>query len=348
MLVAIWVVWQGWEPGIGFNVEELLNLSLWIGMAFVCVVLHEYGHALMARRFGIATEKILIFPLGGGAFLKRMPKHPSKEILVAFAGPMVNIIMATIMAILIWWPGYEYRQDLLALLFNPYSNTLVIGSSTWDYTIIILFLFNLILAAFNLLPAYPLDGGRIFRALLKRWIGPILAQRYTALTSILFSFGFIWLAYRSEDWVLALAGGFICFVGFFEFERSRRAARLEGKMVSDFYRPILHPLYLKDTLMVARELNRKQAERYYLVLDHWHEPKGLLTQQKLLSLEDKDQDEAIDQYMDTQLDWISEEQTLSGAFAEMQNKNKEVILIRKGYRTMGILDRDKIRDILSA
>ena len=125
--------------------------ALFLAMIFACVVAHEYGHVLTARHFGIGTRDITLYPIGGVAALKSMPKRPSEEIMVALAGPAVNVVIAFVLALFLIITG-QFSANL-----NSFSGFLTS----------VMFL-NVILAGFNLLPAFPMDGGRVLRAWLAR------------------------------------------------------------------------------------------------------------------------------------------------------------------------------------
>jgi len=130
---------------------------------FGCVVLHELGHALMARRFGIETEDITLYPIGGVARLRRMPRAPGAELLIALAGPAVNfcIIAALIVLQMVGLANFAYGSWLDGFVEN-------------------LILVNLVLGLFNLIPAFPMDGGRVLRALLSGWLGRAQATSIAA------------------------------------------------------------------------------------------------------------------------------------------------------------------------
>lgn len=125
---------------------------------FGCVLLHEFGHALMARRFGIETRDITLYPIGGVARLERMPRAAGAELLIALAGPAVNFAIAAILLPLLFLGGSELSSDSTTGLFLE-----------------CLISINLFLGLFNLVPAFPMDGGRVLRALLSKWLGRLRA-----------------------------------------------------------------------------------------------------------------------------------------------------------------------------
>ncbi len=168
---------------------------LFIVALFGCVVLHELGHALMARRFGIETLDITLYPIGGVARLQRMPRAPGAELLIALAGPAVNFaIVAGLLGLeLLGISGMESNSWLGGFLAN-------------------LMLVNLVLGLFNLIPAFPMDGGRVLRALLSGWLGRVRATTIAATIgrALAVAFGFYGLVHLNL-FHMALAA-FIYFV----------------------------------------------------------------------------------------------------------------------------------------
>jgi Zn-dependent protease/CBS domain-containing protein len=156
---------------------QLIRGGLWdavTGIAFVivlfaCVVLHEFGHILMARRFGIATPDVTLLPIGGVASMERMPEKPREEILVALAGPAVNLVIA---ALLMFIVGDRLALETVTQIESPKPDLLLQIAVA-----------NLVLVVFNLIPAFPMDGGRVLRAVLTLKLG------YTRATRIAATFG---------------------------------------------------------------------------------------------------------------------------------------------------------------
>jgi Zn-dependent protease len=148
-----------WIFGFSGGFEGVLLFSL----VFVCVALHEYGHALMAKRFGYATESITLYPIGGVARMLGLPKSPGAEILVALAGPAVNFAIALVLGSLLGFSATAATSDGLR------------SSLMWN-----LLAANIFLGLFNLLPAFPMDGGRVLRALLSGWLGRVRATEIAA------------------------------------------------------------------------------------------------------------------------------------------------------------------------
>ncbi len=167
--LLVFLVFPGVFPG---GPLALWNLSL-VFLVFGCVLLHELGHALMARRFGIETRDITLYPIGGVARLERMPRAPGAELLIALAGPAVNFALAAVLLPLVVFAGDE--------LSSPSTFGLVLES---------VLSVNLVLGLFNLVPAFPMDGGRIFRALLTGSLGRVRATVIAARVGRILAIGF--------------------------------------------------------------------------------------------------------------------------------------------------------------
>ena len=153
----------------GRNLETVINGVLFFSGLFLCVLLHEYGHALAARRYGIATRDITLLPIGGVARLERMPDKPLQELVVALAGPLVNVVIAAGLYV-----GLQISGS-----WQPLASLSTTSGSLLERFLVV----NVFLVLFNLLPAFPMDGGRVLRAVLT------MRMDYARATSIAASIG---------------------------------------------------------------------------------------------------------------------------------------------------------------
>lgn len=157
VLLLAYSGWAGWADG-GRWQGMLLNVALTV-LFFICVVLHELGHSLTARRYGVQVPRILLMPIGGMAEFDRIPRRPSAELVITINGPLVNFAIALLLWTVVGLPP--------GMPFDPQIEDSVKGVAQ------LLLYWNLVMGCFNLLPVFPMDGGRIFRAL--------LATRFTYL-----------------------------------------------------------------------------------------------------------------------------------------------------------------------
>jgi Zn-dependent protease len=205
-LILLWAAvdwgagaYLGWA-GAAYGVALVLLL-------FACVVLHELGHSLVAMHFGGRVKDITLLPIGGVAQMRRMPAKPVHELLVALAGPAVNVAIAAVLAAAVWLS----RDGHLPVIWRLLRLALRPGL---DGLLLYLLLANAGMALFNLLPAFPMDGGRVFRALLALWLGHVrattVAARAGQLVAVAFLAGAAYLALQDLfSPVLLLVGLFI-------------------------------------------------------------------------------------------------------------------------------------------
>ena len=164
LLLIGWVGFSHWLEHQSW--AQVLNGILFILALFVCVILHEYGHALTARKYGIKTRDITIYPIGGVARLERMPEKPLEELWVALMGPAVNVVIA----------GGLFAYLYLTSSLVPVSELTIASGSFLERLMGV----NISLVLFNLIPAFPMDGGRVLRALLAMKLDYVKATQIAA------------------------------------------------------------------------------------------------------------------------------------------------------------------------
>lgn len=213
----------------GFGVRGALFGAVLTLLTFASVTLHELGHSLVALRFGVPVKDITLYPIGGVARLGRRPSRPLHELLIALAGPAVNVVLALIIGALgVWLYGQGAMLDAL-----QYART---DSPTVITLVAMLAASNAILAVFNMLPALPMDGGRVLRSVLASFVGNEKATAISAwlargLAVLLFAAGLF------GNPVLAVIALFV-FVGAGAEVREEKFARmLDGVASSDAVNP---------------------------------------------------------------------------------------------------------------
>jgi Zn-dependent protease/CBS domain-containing protein len=186
-LILIWAAVQfGWLNGFGIN-GAIYGIIVTL-LLFSIVVLHELGHSLAALKYGVPVKQIVLLPIGGVAQLKRMPEKPIQEFVIAIAGPLVNVGLAVLFAIIASLAGFTLTMG------NLFNNILNFADTSLSSVFAYVFISNLFLAGFNLLPAFPMDGGRVLRAILATRVS------YVRATAIAVTIG------QAMAWLLGLYG----------------------------------------------------------------------------------------------------------------------------------------------
>jgi len=209
------------------SVQAALASVMMVAIVFLFVVMHEYGHALTARRFGVRTRGITLFPIGGVAMLESMPKRAWHQILVASAGPAVNFALAIGIATGMHFLGYS-------VLHEEADPTLGLGS-----LLATLFWANMVMGVFNLIPALPMDGGRILNAALSLRLNPLTATRIASRVAKLVALGMAAWAFAEGSMMLGLIAFFVWTASSAEVRAAEHRARVEGEGIP--YTQVLGP-----------------------------------------------------------------------------------------------------------
>ncbi len=164
------------------GVAGVIDGILFVLAVFGCIVLHELGHALTAKRFGIQTRDITLLPIGGVARLEKMPENPTQELLVALAGPAVNVLIAGVLGVVFasWATVATASQPEPSGSLAEWIGFLAETMPEWAAFVGTLTIVNIVLVIFNLVPAFPMDGGRVLRSLLAQTLDYVQATQIAA------------------------------------------------------------------------------------------------------------------------------------------------------------------------
>ena len=262
------LAWIGIAQYIAGGAAAAIQAIALIIAIFACVVLHELGHAFAARRYGITTPDITLLPIGGLARLSRIPEKPSEEIVIALAGPAVNVVIAALLVLLL---GATIDPETLTRIEDPAVS--FIGQVA---TI------NIFLVVFNLIPAFPMDGGRVLRAALAIRLGRRRATEIAALIGQAAAFGFGFLGLMAGNPILIFIAIFVYIAAAAEageagLSELARSLPVEAAMVRSF-----ESLGPQATLDEAATALIRTTQHEFPVLDGGGMLRGFLTRDQMI------------------------------------------------------------------
>ena len=301
---------------------------------FAFVVLHELGHALTARKFGIQTTDITLLPIGGVARLEKMPDKPSEEFWVAIAGPLVNFILGTVFAIGVAVTGGLSAQNL-ASVFSLNSGSLLARFAA----------VNLFLGAFNLIPAFPMDGGRILRALLASRMPYQRATRTAASVGqgIAFLFGLLGLFF---DPMLLFIAFFVYIGAAAEASNAETKSALSGVTVSDAMLTEFHSLNEGDPLSRAIELLVSGSQSEFPVLSG-ERVVGILTRKGLVSaIQRLGEHGPVSAGMDCSYEAVTPADKLEDVSARLQSRECHTLPVVSAGQLVGLITTENIGEYM--
>lgn len=266
VLLLVWI-------GVAYFQEGGMPAALegvgFIGAVFACVVLHELGHVTAARRYGIRTPRITLLPIGGVAELERLPEKPSEEIIVALAGPLVNVVIAAFLVIVL---GTTFGGEALMSMDDPRAAFVTRLAAV-----------NIWLVLFNLIPAFPMDGGRVLRALLATRYSRVRATQIAGTIGqfAAFAFGFIGLV--SGNVLLLFVAIFVYLAATAEtqaigLQDAARAVGVRDAMIGRF-----ESLPVTASLDEAAQALLRTTQHEFPVVDGAGRLRGVLTRAGLVS-----------------------------------------------------------------
>ena len=330
LLLIGWVGYSHWLEHRQWS--EVFNGILFILALFGCVVLHEYGHALTARKYGIKTRDITLYPIGGVARLERMPEKPIEELWVALMGPAVNVVIAA---------------GLFAYLFLTNSlvplNELTVASGSFLERLMTV---NISLVLFNLIPAFPMDGGRVLRAVLAMRMEYVRATQIAANIGqgMAFLLGFIGL----------FSNPFLLFIAFFVWiGASQEASMVQMKnsvsgipvtraMLTDF--KTLSP---RDNLSQVVALILAGSQHDFPVVDANGKVVGILDRDSfMMALTRHGQSAPVMEFIRRDLTGVDSYEMIEMALMRLQESGSKTLPVMHGGQLVGLITAENITEYL--
>lgn len=329
LLIIVWVIFIHAAQGAG-TLRAVQGVVLILAV-FACVVLHELGHALTAKRFGIETKDITLLPIGGVARLARMPDDPRQELLVALAGPAVNVAIAAALAVVLTVTGGA-RAPAEAVTIGGHLGAQLM----WV---------NLFLVGFNLLPAFPMDGGRVLRALLAYRLEYVAATQIAASVGqiMAIAFGVVGLLFNPFLLLIAI---FVYLGAQQEATHTSTRAALAGIPVRDAMMTNYHVLDARATLQDAVDELLAGAQQDFPIV-HGGELAGLLIRRDLVrALQQDGHATPVADVMRRDCATVDDTEMLERAFERMRGGSCSTLPVLRHGQLVGILTLENVGEVV--
>jgi Zn-dependent protease len=328
LLLLAWIGVTDWLAG---GSATALDGIAFILALFGCVVLHELGHALTARRYGIRTRDITLLPIGGVSRLERIPDDPRQEVWVSLAGPAVNVVIA----------GLLYAWLSLSHAWQPLATLTMAGGPFLQR----LFVVNVSLAVFNLIPAFPMDGGRVFRALLAFRLDYSRATQLAAHIGQALAFGFgLWGLFTNP---------FLVFIAFFiwigaaqEASMVQMRSALGGIPVSRAMLKEFRTLAPDDPATRVLEVIQGGLQQDFPVVVDGRVTGVLLRSDVLHALAQRRSDWQVTDLMRRDFELVDAGDMLDTAFARLQSCACHALPVTSRGALVGLLTMDALGEFL--
>lgn len=322
----------GLSDGI-WHWQEGLRGILFVLSVFGCVILHEAGHALTARRYGVETEDITLLPIGGVARLQRIPSDPWAEFWIAIAGPAVNVVIAAVLF------GMIFMVHGLAILGR-------IDLTPKTPFLISLMSVNILLVVFNLLPAFPMDGGRILRALMATRMDYVKATDIAASVGQMMAIVFGITGLFGPNPFLLLIAFFVYLGADAEAQHVRTQTLLGDSRARDAMMTHFHVLSSRETFANAVEELLRGAQQDFPVIDDG-QFRGLLRRQDLVNgLREHSRDESIAAAVMVMSERVDEEMPVQEAIELMRKLDCKSLPVFRGDGIVGLLSLENISELM--
>lgn len=329
-LLLVWIWFMHYQIG---GAAAAWQGVVFVIAIFVCVVLHEFGHIAMARRYGIRTPDITLLPIGGLARLERMPEEPGQEFLIAIAGPLVNVVIAALIFIAL---GGTAGIEQMMQVENPRADFLVRLAGV-----------NVFLVLFNMIPAFPMDGGRVLRAALATRMPWARATQVAAGIGqgLAFLFGFLGLLYNP---LLIFIAIFVYLAAAAEAHNAQIRDISNSVLAGDVMVTEFTALDRSTTIAEAIDKLLATTQNEFPVVDAEGHLEGLLTRDDMIrALKESGPDLPVVSAMRTDVAKVHHRKSLNGVWRLMQqNSAPAVAVVDSAGRLMGLVTHETVGEMM--
>ena len=328
LLFLIWIFAASYASG---GADAAWSGVLFMLLVFTCVIAHEFGHIFTARAFGVQTPDVTLLPIGGVARLERIPEDPGQEFLIAIAGPLVNVVIAVGLIVIAGahvGSGTALENGSVSLVDR-------------------LAAVNLFLALFNMVPAFPMDGGRILRALLGTRLGFVRATEIAALIGqvVAFALGFIGLF---SNPMLIFIAIFVYLAATSEAHMVALRAMSRGVPVSAAMITQFATLRPDEQIEQAVQTLLQTSQGEFPVVNGAGEPVGLLTRADIIrAMKDFGPSASVANAMSSDLPTLGSRRCLSEALTLLQEKTAPAVaVVEPNGRLAGLITSESVGEML--
>jgi Zn-dependent protease/predicted transcriptional regulator len=330
-LLILYIIFSNYRAG--HNAEQIMWSLLFVSSIFITVFLHELGHALAAKKYNILTKDITLLPIGGLARLESIPEKPKEELLVALAGPAVNIVLALAAALIIILPDANTLKVELTGAVNS-------GNFFLNF-----FIVNLWLAVFNLIPAFPMDGGRVLRALLSMKFERHIATNIAAHIGQFLAIGFVFAGFFLNPFLIFI-GLFIFLGAQVEADYTQATSMLKGYKVKNVLMKQFSTIDSGETIKTAISMLLNGQNKNFLVTENSHSVGTLSRDEIIKALSEKGENEIIQNVMNRNITFLQEDSPLEEVYLLVQENKAVLMPVLENNKIIGVLDTENILEFI--
>lgn len=324
-LLLLYFAWQGYS--VKQSIFDAADGVLFICALFACVTLHEYGHALMARRFHIKTQHITLLPIGGVAAIEKTPDKPWQEVLVAIAGPAVNIVIAA--AIYIWLKINPQEYNAQAIMQG-------------DYPLLIqLLIVNVFLAAFNLIPAFPMDGGRVLRAMLASRLDMSKATMWATRIGKLFAILFALYGVYTNNFILTLVAVFLWLGGHAENRATQLREKVKSLPLSQIMRRQFYVASPTEPLQSLLQRAEQYRQADFPVGDSFH-IQGVVSYKSMQQALNQNAQAAVSDCEISKVLTVNVDCSIQALVSQLKTNPHKMVAVEEHGKVVGLVDMQQV------